>query len=98
MTQQQRTKFKVDNADELRDALSNSPVFNMFDCAVEIEAPFESDTTEIDRMVKILEAAINVVDVTVHPEDIRSDLHPNQYLVEITEVPVNFTERNKNKK
>lgn len=91
----QRTTFQVADANELRDALSTSAVFNMFDCAVEIEAPTDSSTQEIERMVRILEAAINVVDVVVVPESLRYDT--TQYTVEITEVPVGLAERKSNK-
>lgn len=92
----QRTTLQVSDAGELRDALSKSAVFDMFDCAVEIEAPLDSDTEEIERIVKVLEAAINVVDVVVLPDTLSYD--KTQYTVEITEVPANFISRTKRNK
>lgn len=85
----QRTKLKVSSADELRDALPESGVFEMFDCIVEIESPLDSDTSEIGRMVKVLEAAINVVDVIITTTD--AILDPNDYTIGITEVTVGFS-------
>lgn len=55
----------VMDADELRDALPASGMFDMLDCDVELLCPPNARTSEIERMVKIIESMINVTDIRV---------------------------------
>ncbi len=61
----------VRNAEEFQSALPQTGLFDMFDCAVEIEAPGDFPVTEVEQIVKILHYTINVTDVrvSVSPED-----------------------------
>jgi hypothetical protein len=60
-----RKVLTVFGADELRDALPSSGVFDMLDCEVELLCPPTAPTSEIEKMVKIIESMINVTDVRV---------------------------------
>jgi hypothetical protein len=79
--------IKALSADELRDKLPNSGVFEMFDCKVEVFCPLNSDTSEIEKIVKVIESMINVTDVKITgdigPED------QEHYIIKITDTPVN---------
>lgn len=90
-----QVQLKVTSADELRDALPVSGVFDMNDCIVTIDCPLDSKVNEIQKMVVILESVINVVDVDVvgHVTTTADD-----YMVFITEVPVERAEGRRPKK
>ena len=79
------------NADELRDKLPGSGVFDMMDCVVEIYCPLATTTEELEKMVKTIESMINVVDVRVSstPESASKDT----YHIEIKEVPIDLAKR-----
>lgn len=79
-------KLQLLTADDLRDSLSTSGVFDMFDCTVRISYPIEAQTEELERMVTILESVINVQSL-----ETRINLNDNEYRIEITEVPADFT-------
>jgi hypothetical protein len=55
----------VFGSDDLRDALPQSGVFDMLDCEVELLCPPTAPTSEIEKMVNIIESMINVTDVRV---------------------------------
>jgi hypothetical protein len=55
----------VSSSDELRDALPESGIFDMLDCQVELLCPPTAATSEIEKMVTIIESMINVTDVRV---------------------------------
>lgn len=76
----------VDGSDELRDALPESGVFDMLDCEVELLCPPTAATSEIEKMVKIIESMINVTDVRVTGIP-RSEDETN-YMVKISNVPI----------
>jgi hypothetical protein len=60
-----KTILTVDGAGELRDVLPLSGVFDMLDCEVELLCPPTAPTSEIEKMVNIIESMINVTDVRV---------------------------------
>jgi hypothetical protein len=76
----------VGDSDELRDALPLSGVFDMLDCEVELLCPPTAATSEIEKMVKIIESMINVTDIRVtgipRSEDERN------YMITISNVPI----------
>ena len=79
----------VHNAEEFQSALPRTGLFEMFDCAIEIEAPQNYPVSEVEQMVKILHYSINVTDVKVSvlPED-GEEVH-----VVITDTPYNPSKR-----
>lgn len=89
-------KIRVETADELRDSLSTSGVFDMTDCEVVIDCPLDGTAEEVRKMVNILESAIHVTDVKV-TGSVGTDGY--EYLIEVTEVPSTvIQERQKRKK
>lgn len=79
----------VASADELRDSLSTSGVFDMTDCKVYIDCPLDGTADDVQKMIAILEATINVVDVKVAGVAANDGL---EYVIEITEVPIETIE------
>ncbi len=81
----------VDGSDELRDVLPLSGVFDMLDCEVDLLCPPTASTSEIEKMVNIIESMINVTDVRVigipRSEEDRS------YTVTISNVPIEIAKR-----
>lgn len=79
----------VHNAEEFQSALPRTGLFEMFDCAIEIEAPQNYPVSEVEQMVKILHYSINVTDVKVSiiPED------GEEVRVVITDTPYNPSKR-----
>lgn len=73
------------SADELRDTLPYSGVFDMNDCQVEINCPLGAQTEEIAKMVRIIESMINVTDVRVSGTP-KPDLE-DSYDIVVTETP-----------
>jgi hypothetical protein len=89
-------KLRVLSADDLRDSLSTSGVFDMTDCEVVIDCPLDSSTEEIRKMVNILESAIHITDIRIVGYVETDGL---EYLVKITEVPTTaIAERRKRSK
>lgn len=80
-------KIRVETADELRDSLSTSGVFDMTDCTVVIDCPLDAETEEVRKMVNILESAIHVNDVKVVG---LVETDGFEYVISITEVPADF--------
>jgi hypothetical protein len=85
-------KLRVTSADDLRDMLPVCGVFEMNDCIVSIDCPLDSEAEEVRKMVNILESVIHVVDVKVVGAIEHDGL---EYLVHITEVPVDVAEGRK---
>lgn len=73
----------VRNAEEFQSALPHTGLFDMFDCAVEIDAPGDFPVAEVEQIVKILQYTINVTDVRV---SISSEDTDGAHVV-ITETP-----------
>lgn len=87
-------KLLVTDANDLREALPHSGLFDMTDCTVMIDCPLDSDAEEVRKMVTILESAIHVVDVTV----VGHVIHEGpEYMVEIVEIPLDIAEGRKRK-
>jgi hypothetical protein len=84
-------KITSKDADDFRDQLANSGVFDMYDCEVEIYCPELALAEEVQRMVNTIESMINVVDVRIvsTPETLQIE----NYQVIITEVPNNYRKR-----
>lgn len=78
------TTLKVDNYDELRDKLPGSGIFDMMDCSVEIWCPELAEAAEVERMTKLIESMVNVVDVRVGST--AQDMTNVHYTVKVTEV------------
>jgi hypothetical protein len=81
-------RLRVDSADELRDCLYHSGVFDMSDCAVEISCSMENPEDEVNKMFDVIKYAIHVVSTTYIPDE---DIH--DYRVSIQEVPVPFMKK-----
>lgn len=81
--------LEVASADEFRDVLPSSGVFDMLDCTVELVCPVDADVAEVEKMVSVIESMINVVDVQVvgvpRPEA------EDTYLITIKDVPYTVT-------
>lgn len=77
--------LEVTDYNDFRDKLATSGVFDMTDCSAKISCPLESDSSEIERMVKLLESMVHVTDVEVGSsvEDLSSEV----YRVVIREEP-----------
>jgi len=86
-------KLLVNNADELRDALPTSGLFEMSDCAVFVDCPEISSVQEVKQMVSFIESVIHVVDV-----EVTSFTDGEEYIVEMVEVPVGRAEGRARKK
>ncbi len=76
--------LNVRDYNSFRESLPNSGVFEMTDCTMEIWCPADSDTYEIEKMVKLLESMVHVTDVQIGSEI--EDLTAEDYRVIITEV------------
>lgn len=77
--------LEVHSADEFREVLPTSGVFDMLDCKVELVCPPSAQTEEVEKMVTLIESMINVVDVNVIGVP-RSEAEET-YLITITDVP-----------
>jgi hypothetical protein len=79
------------DADDFRDQIAHSGVFDMYDCEVEIYCPELAMADEVQRMVNTIESMINVVDVRIvsTPETLQIE----NYQVIITEVQNKYTKR-----
>lgn len=76
--------LKVQGYEELRDTLASSGIFDMMDCSLEINCPELAQTAEIERMTKLVESMVNVVDVRV--TSTAEDMANSHYMVKVTEV------------
>jgi hypothetical protein len=81
----------VDNSDELRDVLPLSGIFDMLDCEVELLCPPTAPTSEIEKMVKIIESMINVTDVRV--TGVPRSEEDLSFTVTISNVPIEVAKR-----
>jgi len=76
----------VMDADELRDALPASGLFDMLDCEVELLCPPAAQTSEIEKMVKVIESMINVTDIRV--SGVPRSEEERSYKIKISDVPM----------
>ena len=83
MTKYSRT-LEVESYDDLRERIPSSGLFEMTDCTLQVWCPLESDTSEVERMVNLVESMVHVADVEIGSriEDITSE----KYRVVITEI------------
>lgn len=77
-----QTVIKVRDYDDLRDKISQSGLFDLLDCDVEIWTPIDSDIKEIQRMVTLIESMINVTDIRISA---KADETADDYRVVVTE-------------
>lgn len=75
-------KLNVDDAEEFRELLPTSGLFDMADCEVAIVSSWDSPVSDIQLITTLIEGAINVVSLTVLVEA-RTDIK-----ITITEVPL----------
>jgi hypothetical protein len=91
MTTGNQRILTVTSSDELRDALPESGIFDMLDCEVELLCPPTAATSEIEKMVTVIESMINVTDFRVlgipRSEDEQS------YILTITNVPLEIAKK-----
>lgn len=80
--QKNQTVIKVQSYDDLRDKISQSGLFELLDCDVEIWTPLDSDVKEIQRMVTLIESMINVTDIRISA---KADETAPDYRVVVTE-------------
>lgn len=85
MTVTSSRTLEVYSADEFREMLPTSGVFDMLDCKVELVCPPSAQTEEVEKMVTLIESMINVLDVNVIGVP-RSESEET-YLITITNVP-----------
>ena len=82
-------RLLVENAQEYRDALPETEIFNKFDCSISITCPEETLIKEIEDISFFTKACINVVDISVK----NAETKYNMIQVDITEVPIHVAER-----
>lgn len=76
--------LKVQGYEDLRDNLATSGIFDMMDCTLEINCPELAETSEIEKMTRLVESMVNVVDVRVGST--AEDMANSHYMVRVTEV------------
>lgn len=91
MTLQTKKTIVVSSSGELRDALPESGVFDMLDCDVELLCPPTTPTSEIEKMVTVIESMINVTDFRV--TGIPRSEDEQSYILTITNVPAEIAKR-----
>jgi hypothetical protein len=82
-------RLLVENAQEYREALPETGIFEKFDCTVSITCPEDTLIKEIDDISFFTRACINVVDITVK----NAETKYNMIQVDLTEVPIHVAER-----
>lgn len=85
MTKPDSKTLEVYSADEFREALPTSGVFEMVDCKVELVCPPTAQTEEVEKMATVIESMINVTDFRVIGVPRSED--EETYLITITDVP-----------
>jgi hypothetical protein len=91
MTNRLQRILTVTSSDDLRDALPESGIFDMLDCEVELLCPPTAATSEIEKMVTVIESMINVTDVRV--TGIPRSENEQNYILTITNVPLEIANR-----
>ena len=98
MTKKERTpvsatiRLHVETVEEFRELLPSSGLFDMLDCALDIRSNALAEIDDIDLLVKLVESAINVIDVNVS-----ADYETEGFVIKITEVPISIAEGRKKK-
>lgn len=80
-------KINVESYEDLRDSISSSGVFDMTDCAVEIGCPEDSDVSEVQKMVHLIESMVHVTDIQI--SSTHENFENNYYTIKMTETPNN---------
>lgn len=83
MTKYSRT-IEVESYDDFREKIPSSGLFEMTDCTLQVWCPIESDTSEVERMVNLVESMVHVTDVEIGSRI--EDLNSEKYRVVITEI------------
>ena len=82
-------RLLVENAQEYREALPETGIFDKFDCTISITCPEDTLIKEIEEISFFTKACINVVDITVK----NAETKYNMIQVDLTEVPIHVAER-----
>lgn len=61
-------KLNVNSAEEFREALPTSGLFEMTDCDIKIYAPWDAPVADLQLMTLLLESAINIVEFSTNIE------------------------------
>lgn len=80
----------VQDAEDFRQQLPDTGLFEMFDCTVLVEASDFTPVHEIETISNILHYAINVVDFKVVP--VPEPLDAGDIHISIAEVPIHIAE------
>jgi len=66
-------KLNVNSAEDLREALPSSGLFEMTDCDIKIQAPWDVAVSDLQLITLLLESAINIVEFSTDME-VREDI------------------------
>jgi hypothetical protein len=88
-TSNNKIEIRAENYEELRDSVSTSGLFDILDCAIEIECPLDASTSELQKITTLLESVINVTDILILSGVYSDD---NYYTITAREVPVSQVE------
>ena len=80
-------KINVSDADQLREELPTSGVFDMVDCRVHIDAPGLADIAVVEKMISIITSTINVTEVST-----TWAIDRTEFCVKIEDVPLQVAE------
>jgi hypothetical protein len=83
-------KLHVETVEEFRECMPSSGLFDMLDCALEIRSNALAEIDDIDLLVKLVESAINVIDVRIS-----ADYDTEGFDIRIIEVPISIAEGKK---
>lgn len=78
--------LQVNDYNELRDKLPSSGIFDMMDCSIEIWCPEDSDVSEVQKMVRLVESMVNVTDVQIGSRI--EDMVDNLYVLKFIETSI----------
>jgi hypothetical protein len=84
----QTTTLRVTDYSQLRDQIASSGLFEFTDCKVEVWPPLESDTQEIERMVKLIESMVHVTDIKVSGTPEETTRQDYKIVIEETSTPI----------
>jgi hypothetical protein len=94
-TSSNKIEIRAENYEDLRDNISTTGLFDILDCAIEIECPLDASTSELQKITTLLESVINVTDILILSGVYSDD---NQYVITAREVSVSQVEGRVNTK
>jgi hypothetical protein len=81
----------VSDYEDFRDNIATSGVFEMMDCTVQVWCPEDSDVDQVDRIIRLVESMVNVIDVQIGSRI--EDLTVNTYSVVLTQVETDIRKK-----